>query len=68
MADEAVTPAGERAERRRNVGGLVEEWVRAVDAGDVERARWIEDEEPPRPPRAPRPRGGREPRTESPVA
>jgi hypothetical protein len=68
MADEAVTPAGERAERRRHVGGLVEEWVRAVDAGDDARARWIEDEEPVRPPRSPRPRADREPGTEPPVA
>jgi hypothetical protein len=48
MADEAVTPAGERAGRRRGTDGWEGEWVRAVDAGDDERARWIEDDEPPR--------------------
>ena len=68
MADEAVTPAGGRAERRRHIGGLVEDWVRAVDAGDDERARWIEDEGPPRPPRSPQPRGEGEPAPEPPVA
>jgi hypothetical protein len=68
MADEAVTPADERAQRRPDSGGLAREWVRAVDAGDDERARWIEDEELPRTSRPPRSRGEREPESEPPVA
>jgi hypothetical protein len=49
MADEAVTAAGERTEHRRGASGWAGERVRAVDAGDDDRARWIEDEEPARP-------------------
>jgi hypothetical protein len=47
MADEAVTRAGDRrVERRWGEEGYAGQWVRAVDAGDAGRARWIDEDDP----------------------
>ena len=67
MADEAVTPAGGRTERRGGGESDGPAWVRAVDADVAASARWIEDEgdgetaEVPRRPEESKPGAGQPP-------